>query len=637
VAEAPQLAEAVPEEINVAVPPLGGFALQSPQGGTPASEVAKPPSPDEKSANAPTAAAPANSVVVRAGSLSKAAEPSVDKKLKEVVAPLVPRPEAKGENRPGQSSRVAIKRRQTRSEEDLRKDLRHTPEIPSFTAEQVSRLLMTHGAHFQFSGDIDFEPRALLETRPDLKSLPIRHGRAGQRDAWTAANLEAFARRLHVLVDRVIPKEKDGSHVQPVLLHEFMSQEVRGKCPSWLRPEAIPALQQILGHEDKTIRWLLVELLTEIPGPAASISLAQRATYDLSPDLRDQAIEALKNRPAEQYRHVLLGGLRYPWQPAADHAAEALVALADKSAVSNLIALLKMPDPSRPFHTSSNHTFVRELVRINHQTNCLMCHAPAKTKNDPVVAAVPGFFTSAVGFSSSYGGTRAKVWRDPVWLRADITYLRQDFSVHDTVGSAGANPGLDHRFDYLVRTRTCKRQELEELKANPPQSTYPQRQAVLWALRELTGKDAGNMTEDWVKLFPRAELDVEAAQLSAKLVKAKAAKQTQLLAKFKDEEGVVYTQALAGAIPKLKGTSQQQARQVLAERLSRMTADTLRGRFKDDDGEIRRAAAVACALKAKDELVPDLLDLLEDVEPDVVRAAQTALQQLTGRDIGAGG
>jgi HEAT repeat protein len=625
VTEAAPLVAAVPASTPISIPIIAA----------PAAEVAKLPTERGTVASASAVPVGGNSVAVRIGSLSQS--PAADKKPAETAVPPAPKAEVKGENPPAQSSRVAIKRRQTRSEEELRKDLRRTPEVPSFTAEQISRLLMTHGQHFQVSGQLDFEPRALLETRPDLQSLPVRHGRAGQVDAWTAANLQTFARKLHFLVDRVVPKEKDGSHVQPVLLHEFMHQEIRGKRPSWLRPEAIPALQQILAHEDKAIRWLLVELLAEIPGPAASIALAQRAMYDFSPELRDQAIEALKNRPPEQYRHVLLGGLRYPWPPAADHAAEALVALDDKAAVSNLIALLKMLDPSRPFQTSPNHTFVRELARINHQSNCLMCHAPAVTKGDPVIAAVPGFFTSAVSFSPTYGAAKPKVYSSPLWLRADVTYLRQDFSVHDTVGSAGANPGLDHRFDYLVRTRICKRQERDQLTGKPPQSTYPQREAVVWALRQLTGKDAGSMAEDWAKLFPRAELDVEAAQLSAKLARAKGAKQAQLLAKFKDQEGVVYTQALAGAIPRLKGTIQQQARQALAERLSRMTVDTLRGRLKDDDAEIRRAAAVACALKAKDDLVPDLLDLLEDSESAVVQAAQTALQRLTGREIGAGG
>src|SRR5205823_7594093 len=104
---------------------------------------------------------------------------------------------------------------------------------------------------------------------------------------------------------------------------------------------------------------------------------------------------------------------------------------------------------------------------------------------------------------------------------------------------AGANPGVDHRFDYIVRTRACKYQEREELKGKPPESSYPQREAVLWALQELTGKDVGAAFDDWVKLFPRAELDVEAARLSAKLTKVKGAKQTHLLAQYKDQEGVV--------------------------------------------------------------------------------------------------
>jgi len=244
----------------------------------PATEVAKLPTERETVASAAAAPPGGNSVAVRIGSLSQSPQPAAEKKRAETVVPLVPKAEVKGEDPQAQSSRVAIKRRQTRSEEELRKDLRRTPEVPSFTAEQVSRLLMTHGQNFQVSGQLDFEPRALFETRPDLQSLAVRHGRAGHVNAWTAANLQTFARKLHFLVDRVVPREKDGSHVQPVLLHEFMHQEIRGKRPSWLRPEAIPALQQILAHEDKAIRWLLVELLAEIPGPAASIALAQRAT-----------------------------------------------------------------------------------------------------------------------------------------------------------------------------------------------------------------------------------------------------------------------------------------------------------------------------------------------------------------------
>ena len=55
-----------------------------------------------------------------------------------------------------------------------------------------------------------------------------------------------------------------------------------------------------------------------------------------------------------------------------------------------------------------------------------------------------------------------------------------------------------------------------------------------------------------------------------------------------------------------------------------MTADTLRGKLKDDDAEIRRAAAVACAMKDEKSFVPDLIEILDDPEPIVSRAAMAA-------------
>jgi HEAT repeat protein len=87
----------------------------------------------------------------------------------------------------------------------------------------------------------------------------------------------------------------------------------------------------------------------------------------------------------------------------------------------------------------------------------------------------------------------------------------------------------------------------------------------------------------------------------------------------------------------MKGKNQDQARRALAERLSRMNVEVLRDHLKDEDREIRRAAATASGLKASDDLVPDLLDLLEDSDSAVVEAAQSALQCLTGRDVPASG
>src|SRR5206468_718105 len=68
--------------------------------------------------------------------------------------------------------------------------------------------------------------------------------------------------------------------------------------------------------------------------------------------------------------------------------------------------------------------------------------------------------------------------------------------------------------------------------------------------------------------------------------------------------------------------------------LARLPADLLRARLQGDDDELRRAAALACARKADQEWVPDLIGLLLDPEPEVAEGARKALQRLTGKDFG---
>jgi HEAT repeat protein len=562
-----------------------------------------------------------------------------DKKLATFQAPAPGI--AKRQDAPSSSLARPFKRRNHLSEEELLKDLRWAKEIPPMTSATTSQVMNRHMERFRTFGDIDFEPRVLLEVRPDLRTLPVRHGSPIQLDGRAAAALEAFSRKLHYLVDNTVPRKEDGEHVKPGVLREKMSQEIApGRRPPWLRPEAVPALRQILMGEDKPLRWLLVELLAENPSPAASAALAQRAVFELSPDLRQRAVQALQGRPRQDFRHVLLYGLRYPWAPAADYAAEALAALGDRDAVPSLVTYLKKPDPQLPFHTSQDHSLVREIVRINHQANCLMCHSPAVSGwKDPVAGKVPGVFLTGTieGGSRGYHTSEfPKLAVSPLLVRADIVFLRQDFSVPLSSGPTSAGPAADQRFDFLIRTRRVKSQEVSEFKTATT-STYPQREAVLWALRELTGKDAGSKTEDWAKLFPRAELDAEVGRLAARLTQTRGSQQIQLLAKFKDGEGVTYTLALAEAIAQMKGKNQDRTRQALAERLSRLSEEDLRDRLRDDHREIRRAAAAACVLKGHDDLVPDLLDLLQDPEPGVVEAAQNALGHLTGRETGASG
>jgi len=68
--------------------------------------------------------------------------------------------------------------------------------------------------------------------------------------------------------------------------------------------------------------------------------------------------------------------------------------------------------------------------------------------------------------------------------------------------------------------------------------------------------------------------------------------------------------------------------------LSRMTVATLRDKLQDENAEIRRATALACAMKEQKAFVPDLIGMLNDSEPRVIRAAHAALKALTQEDFG---
>jgi hypothetical protein len=227
-----------------------------------------------------------------------------------------------------------------------------------------------------------------------------------------------------------------------------------------------------------------------------------------------------------------------------------------------------------------------------------------------------------------------------VLIRADITFLRQDFSAQgptlQAAAAAGASPARP-RFDFLVRTRPATKPERSQLRTSPSPDTdyYPQRQAVLFALRELTGRDEGPTTEAWQALFPQAAADATAARLSRDVVRANSAAQEVMLVRLRDSKGLANTLALASAIPGLRGDMQEKAREFLTDRLTRMTAETLRDKLTDEDAEVRRAAVVACTRKGNKSLVPDLIAMLDGDEPLTARLAESGLKELTGQDFGA--
>jgi hypothetical protein len=127
----------------------------------------------------------------------------------------------------------------------------------------------------------------------------------------------------------------------------------------------------------------------------------------------------------------------------------------------------------------------------------------------------------------------------------------------------------------------------------------------------------------------------ESGKLAAELLRAGGGDWTKALERLRDSKGGDYTKALVLAIPRLDGKRQSEARNALAERLTRMTADTLRSMTKSEDAELRRGAVLACAMKDDRGHVLDLIDRLTDEEDLVVRAAVAGLKSLSrGKDFG---
>jgi hypothetical protein len=126
-----------------------------------------------------------------------------------------------------------------------------------------------------------------------------------------------------------------------------------------------------------------------------------------------------------------------------------------------------------------------------------------------------------------------------------------------------------------------------------------------------------------------AAADGPAARLGERFAAATGAAQDDLLRQLRDGKGGEYTAALASAIPRLEGEALKKARDALAERMARMTSETLGGKLRDDAAEVRRAAALAVAMKDDKAHAFDLIDLLEDPEARVVHAAHAALKSLT--------
>jgi hypothetical protein len=387
------------------------------------------------------------------------------------------------------------------TEEDLRRQLAAVPEVS--LDFKTARALMAAVQQTTNRRPARTGEPFFLKHQPDLDQLPLLKGPDCHIGKDCAETLQVLSQQLRAILVAATTQDHGTARVDPDILRRmFFAEPVSGPVfqtgsqrAHWLTPEAIPTLLQLLQAENKGVRLVLVEALAKIPGPEASAALARRAVYDLSAEVREAALLALKDRPRAEARPVFLENLRHPWPPAAEHAAEALASLRDREAVPALVAELDKPDPRQPalsdLPEKKQAPAAQEVVRINHLKNCLMCHASSAAQEDLVRGRVPDWdrplpVTGQGGYGSSPG----------LFVRADVTYLRQQFSVTQPVEAPGPWPTYQ-RFDYVVRTRPLTPAERAERVLQTGPSASPQHRAVLFAIGRLTGKDPEAVAAAW--------------------------------------------------------------------------------------------------------------------------------------------
>jgi hypothetical protein len=419
------------------------------------------------------------------------------------------------------------------AEADLAKLLRDVPEIaldadrnaaPDAKTAQTHIEQLVKDIRAQIQKDADGFVKDLENKRTDLAGLPLARG----KDCRLDGNQALMLRELSLGIRAALAGATEGrsrrrlDHSEMQLPYDFWYEVMSlPTVPEQHRDLALRIFDQVLQSEPAALRVTWIEKLALFKRKAASVLLAKRALFDLDRKVRETALLALKERPAAEYSEVLLDGLRHPWAPAAAHAAEAVARLGVTDLRPRLSALLDSPDPGEPFVRKIDGKevpVVREMVRVNHLHNCLLCHAPAaELKKDERGRARRGSRNEPVGPIPVPNRT----WPPPgifyyeeddgfPLVRADVTYLRQDFSMLQVVDNPGYWP-REQRFDFVVRTRPlteAERTAWEKKRAQEgrrPPSLH--RRALLFALDELSRPELaaradGGRFAPWVAVQP---------------------------------------------------------------------------------------------------------------------------------------
>ena len=321
---------------------------------------------------------------------------------------------------------------------------------------------------------------SLLANRTDLQGLDFVMGDAchlEEHDAETMGDVSQMAGRVLGLFDPFGSRDF-SNHGQRRLnaVKRVIDQVANGENPE----QGLTTLDQMLQMERPELRLELVKALRINQSSTAAGLLACYAKYDLAPSVRAAATDALRSFPPASYRTKLLDGFAYPWAEVAKHSAEALVRLNDQQSVTQLVSLLKAPDPRAPRESLKGDYSQREMVAINHMKNCALCHADSQDTQDFGRGRIP---TWEKRLPQQYYREESGAM-----VRADVTYLRQDFSVVQKVENAAPWP-TNQRFDYVVRNKQLSKEEFlaEKEKYSDHENEY--HSAIDMVLRMLTGHD----------------------------------------------------------------------------------------------------------------------------------------------------